>query len=81
MEVFGFISSPEPKAYKMSLQYTNGPQSVVVAVIHTFVLEYLWGQLANMYSITGVGEKLHKVLGQIGSKLWFPWQQKMPIDL
>ena len=21
-------------------------------------------------------ERLHKVLGQIGSKLWFPWQQK-----
>ena len=32
-------------------------------------------------SITGVGERLHKVLGQIGSKLWFPWQQKAPIDL
>ena len=25
-----------------------------------------------MCSITGVGERLHKVLGQIGSKLWFP---------
>ena len=24
---------------------------------------------------------VHKVLGQIGSKLWFPWQQKAPIDL
>ena len=34
-----------------------------------------------MCSITGVGERLHKVLGQIGSKLWFPWQQKAPIDL
>ena len=33
-----------------------------------------------MCSITGVGERLHKVLGQIGSKLWFPWQQKAPID-
>ena len=32
-------------------------------------------------SIIGVGERLHKVLGQIGSKLWFPWQQKAPIDL
>ena len=31
-----------------------------------------------MYSITGMGEILHKVLGQIGSKLWFPWQQKAP---
>ena len=34
-----------------------------------------------MCSITGVGERLHKVLGQIRSKLWFPWQQKAPIDL
>ena len=34
-----------------------------------------------MCSITGVGKKLYKVLGQIGSKLWFPWQQKFPIDL
>ena len=34
-----------------------------------------------MCSITGVGERLHKVLGQIGSKLWFPWQQKAPIGL
>ena len=28
-----------------------------------------------MCSITGVGERLHKVLRLIGSKLWFPWQQ------
>ena len=28
-----------------------------------------------MCSITGVEERLHKVLGQIGSKLWLPWQQ------
>ena len=34
-----------------------------------------------MCSIIGVGERLHKVLGQIGSKLWFPWQQKAPVDL
>ena len=34
-----------------------------------------------MCSITGVGEMLHKVLGQVRSKLWFPWQQKAPIDL
>ena len=31
-----------------------------------------------MCSISGVGKRLHKVLGQIGSKLWFPWQQKAP---
>ena len=34
-----------------------------------------------MCSITEVGERLHKVLGQIGSKLWFPCQQKAPIYL
>ena len=34
-----------------------------------------------MCSITGVGERLHKVLGKIGSKLWFPRQQKSPTDL
>ena len=33
-----------------------------------------------MCSITRGGERLH-VLRQIGTKLWFPWQQKAPIDL
>ena len=28
-----------------------------------------------------MGERLHKVLVQIGSELWFPWQQKAPIGL
>ena len=32
-----------------------------------------------MCSFTGVGERLHKGLGPIGSKLWFPWQQKSPL--
>ena len=34
-----------------------------------------------MCNIIGVGERLHKVLGQIGLKPWFPWQQKAPNDL
>ena len=34
-----------------------------------------------MCSITGGGERLPKVLRQIGSKFWCPWQQKGPIDL
>ena len=34
-----------------------------------------------MCSSIGVGERLHKVLGQIRSKLWFPWHQKAAIDL
>ena len=32
------------------------------------------------YSSTGGGERLHNVLRQIGTKLWCPWQQKVPID-
>ena len=34
-----------------------------------------------MCSIIGVGERLQKVLRQIGSKRWFPWQQKSPTYL
>ena len=32
-----------------------------------------------MCSIIGVGERLLNVLGQIGSELWCPWQQKAPL--
>ena len=32
-----------------------------------------------MCSIIGMRERLDKVLGQVGSKLWFPWQQKAPL--
>ena len=44
---------------------------------HTFELEYLRSQLANLDQILCVAslrwwERLRKVLGQIGSKLWFP---------
>ena len=28
-----------------------------------------------------MGERLHQVLGKIGPKLWFPWQQRAPIGL
>ena len=34
-----------------------------------------------MCSITRVGERLHNVLRQTGSKLWCPWQQNTPIGL
>ena len=30
-------------------------------------------------SIIGVGKRWHKVLGQVGSEIWFPWQQLAPI--
>ena len=34
-----------------------------------------------MCSITGVGERLHKLWEHSGSKLWFPWQQEAPPPL
>ena len=42
-------------------------------ILIKFYVQHHWGG--------GWGERVHKVLGQIGSKLWFPWQQKAPIDL
>ena len=68
-----------------SVVVVRRPSSVVV-VVHTFKPVYLWSQLANLDQILCVvslewGKRLHKVLGQIRSKLWFPWQQKAPIDL
>ena len=46
---------------------------------HTFELS----QLANLDQILRVASlgwgELHKVLGQIGSKLWCPWQQNAPL--
>ena len=86
------FSSPEPKAHKVSLKYSNGPSSVrrrpsssVVRRPHfqTCISLKPVGQPRSnfMCSITGVGERLHKVLGQIRSKLRFPWQQKAPIEL
>ena len=53
---------------------------------HTFELEYLWSQSTYLDQILcvaslGWGKRLHKVWEQIGSKLWFPWQQKAPVDL
>ena len=37
-----------------------------------------WSQPNFIWSIIGFGERLHLVLGQIESELWFPWQQKAP---
>ena len=34
-----------------------------------------------IWSIIGVGERLHYLLVQIRSELWFPWQQIAPIGL
>ena len=53
-------------------------------IVHTFKLECLWSQLANLDQILcvaslGWGKGCIRFLGQIGSKLWFPWQQKPPL--
>ena len=78
------FSSPELKAHKVSLLVYQWsvvrPSSSTLSNLN--ISEASWPILSNfMWNITGVGERLHKVLGQIGSKLWFPWQQKAPIDL
>ena len=49
------------------------------SVIHTYELAN-WPIFIKFYMKHHWGwEKQHKVLGQIGSKLWFPWQQKTSI--
>ena len=63
---FLIFSSPELKAYKVSLKYSKALSSVVV--VHTFEQLYLQNQLANfsqifISSIFGVGERLHLVFG------------------
>ena len=35
----------------------------------------------SIWSTIGVGDWLQKVLGQIGSELWFPWQHIAPVGL
>ena len=67
-----------------SLSYTHGPSSVSrrphrQTWIHVSLKPVRPILIKFMCSITGMGERLHKVLGQIGSKLWFPWQQKPPL--
>ena len=71
--------------HKSSVKPDFGPnQTTLFGVICPWVTKILhfWafispkpvGQSRSnfMCSITGVGERLHKVSGQIGSKLWFP---------
>ena len=80
--------------HKSSVEFNFGPNHIthfgvtcpcVMKISHfwTWISLKPFGQSWSnfMCSIIGVGERLHKVLGQIGSKLWFPWQQKVPIDL
>ena len=61
------------------------PDSVVLSFCQNFSDE-TWISLRPVcqswsnfiWSIIRVGERLHKVLEQIGSNLWFPWPQKAP---
>ena len=47
-----------------------------ILLLNFNISEASWAILIKfLCSIIGMGESLHKVLGQIGSKLWFPWQQ------
>ena len=66
-----------------SLSYTNGLSSVSHRPhFQTWISLKPVGQSWSNLCVTSLGwgkERLHKVLGQIGSKLWFPWQQKPPL--
>ena len=51
---------------------------------HTFELEYLWSQLVNLDQVLcvaslGVGERLHKVLGQIDLAHWTQVSDRCPL--
>ena len=78
------FSSPEPKDHltrsAYSIAMVRCPSVIVVRHPHfqTWISLRPVGQsLSNFIcSIIGVGKRLHVVLGQTTSKLWFPWQQK-----
>ena len=78
--------------HKSSNEFNLGPDRTthfgvtcpwVTKILHfwTWISLRLVGQSWSNFicSITGSGERLHNVLGQIGSKLWCPWQQKAPL--
>ena len=82
------FSSPEPKAHKMSLLYTNGPSSVCrrrpSVVIHTFKLEYLWSELANLNQILcvaslGWGKGCIRFWGRLDQNSGFHGNRKPPL--
>ena len=59
------------------------PRASVLPHFQQQISPQLVSQLQSNFirSIIGVGERLRKVLGQVGSELWFPWQQIAPIGL
>ena len=81
-----FFSSPEPKARDELIGLDSSRRSSVRPCVHTFKHEYLWDQLTDRYQISskaslGWGIGCFIFFGQIGSELWFPWQQIAPIGL
>ena len=71
------LNKPVFLAYRIPMvcQSSSTPSN-----LNACISEASWPILIKfMCSITGMGERLHKVLGQIGSKLSFPWQQKPPL--
>ena len=77
------FSSPEPKAHKVSLKDGTraGVRPSVRPHFQTWISLRPAGRLQSnfIWSIIGVGERLHYVLVQIRSGLWFPWQRIAPI--
>ena len=79
------FNSPEPKAHRWAYSMLVEPSSVRPSVRPSILLTTISPQLVSQLqsnfirSIIGVWERLHKVLGQVGSELWFPWQQIAPI--
>ena len=68
----------EPSSVSASVRPCVRPSTISILNISTtsqsiaikFYQKHHWGR-----------ERLHKVLGQVGSELWFPWQQIAPIGL
>ena len=76
------FSSPKPKAHKVSLYYTNGPS--LSSVFHTFILEYLWSQLANLDQILcltslGWGKGCIQFWGRFDQNSSFHGNRKPPL--
>ena len=78
-----FISSPEPKAQGELIGWDSSRSPSVHPHFQTWISLRLAGWLKSnfIWSIIGMGERLHKILVQIGLELWFPWQQIVPIGL
>ena len=84
---FAIFSSPEPKAQRWAFSIPMVRRPSVVRrrrpQFQTWISLHPvgWSQWNFIRSIIGMGERLQEVLDQIGSKLWFPWQQIAPIGL